>query len=222
MKQRKPKRDFLFIDESGDPNIRGSNYYCCSLIHVTDADIGYLSSVVSDFRFFYNYHQELHSHKLSVSRLAKLNMLLRRKRRHFKASVVFLDKAAYKGFYLRDRGRRKASSNLFRKYIYRQVIDFHFGNFEAATRHVELVFDRSNLSHNDISNLISYLQKWSRLPKTEKFVEVDSKYVDLIQVADLIAYFFTPGILDKKENGFSHSFIHHKDITYENARGERY
>lgn len=222
MGSKNPKIDFLFIDESGDPGIRGTNYYTCCVLHVTDISLHEVVQKISEFRFYFDHYHEIHSHKLSKNRLRKLNQLLRKKKRHFKSSVVTLDKKNYKGFYLKDRGLKKADSNLFRKYIYRQVVDFHFLNHKIETKRVELVLDRANLSSEDMDNLEGYLRRWSLLPRLDALTEVDSKYTDCIQVADVIASCFRPEILEDKYSGFSHKIADHKDITFENAKGEKY
>lgn len=123
---KKAKRDFIFIDENGDPNPGGSSHYVCSLIHVTDADIHHLHSLLSSFRFLLDHYHEIHAYKISLPRFIKINRLLRKKSRYFKCSVVYLTKNDYKGFYLNNKGIRRVDPNFFRKYLYRQVIDLHF------------------------------------------------------------------------------------------------
>lgn len=221
MKKDRAKTDFIFIDESGDIGLKGTPYYSCSLIHVTNSNLKHLTESINKFRFFYDHYSEIHSRDLSPARLRKINNIINKKKRFFKTSVVYLNKEKYTGYYLRDKGKRKANPNLFKKYIYRQVIDLHFKKYILETNRVELILDKANLSEDDFINLKTYLKRWSLIPKIDSLIEVDSKYIDYIQLADVIASFFKPKIKGNS-NGFSYSFINSKDISLENSRGEKY
>lgn len=82
------------------------------------------------------------------------------------------------------------------------------------------MFDRSNLSSEDFANLKVYLKRYSKIPRLDCLTEVDSCYVDCIQLADVVGYQFRPDV--KGTNGLSYSFINFKDISSENASGEKY
>lgn len=222
IKVKKPKFDYLFIDESGDPGLRGSSYYICSVFHVNDLSLHQLNSIICNFRFMFDHYNELHSYHLSSGKLRKLNGLLRKKRRYFKCSSVYLDKKAYRGPYLRSIGSYSANSNRFRKYMYRQVLNLHFHKFQLDTSKAELVLDRSSLSNIELANLESYLNKYGKIPKKINYLtSVDSKYVDLIQLADLVCAHFKPDASNHFiKSGLSYSFINSKDISLENATGE--
>lgn len=219
----KARRDFIFIDETGDPGKKGTPYYICTLFHVTDAAIMHLYSAVCTYRFMLDHYHEMHGHNLSLHRSRKLNKILSKSKKYFNCSVVMVSKESYKGPYL-DRYESKRNPVLFRKFIYRQVLNFHFSKHKPLTKHLEIVLDRSNLSQSDFNNLRGYIYKYGNCPNLEIITEVDSKYVELLQLADVLGRQFVGKISgDPTETeGFDYNFINYKDITLENALGDKW
>lgn len=217
--------DFLFIDESGDPGPRGSTYYACAVLHVTAQNIKHLYSAVAAYRFIMDDYDELKSYRIPHTKLCRLNRLLKKKSRYFKCSAVYLSKQNYTGPYLHTRSGYRSNPTLFRKYMYRQVLNLHFQKFSLSSRHVELVMDRSSLNPTHINNLESYLNRYGNIPVSlHSLTSVDSRYVDLIQLADLVCAQYKPdstGAIGRLQ-GLSYSFINAKDITLANALGETY
>jgi hypothetical protein len=170
-------------------------------------------------------YEELKSHRIPSSKLQRINRLLKKKSRYFKCSAIFIDKPKYTGPYLNKIGRYKSNPNLFRKYIYRQVLNLHFKKFKLNSKYVEIVLDRSNLNNLDMQNLRQYLNRYGNIPHPiSELVSVDSRYVDLVQLADLVCAQYKPnssGVLGALP-GFSYSFINSKDITLENSLGVKY
>jgi len=223
-KKKRLKHNFIFIDETGDPGPRGSDYYACCVLHVCADNFKHLYSVMCVYRFVLDYYRELKSFKIKDSKLKKLNRLLYKKRRYFRCSVAYLDKKQYRGPYLHSTGKYKSNPNLFRKYIYRQTLDLHFAKYSLYSNKVEVVIDRASLNEGELENLLTYLRKFCLIPRIDYLTSVDSRYVDLVQLADLICgQYKTDGTYEiGKKEGFSYSFINDKNITYENARGEKY
>jgi len=62
--EKRAKRDFLFIDESGEPG-DVTDYYIMGLIHVTDESLKKMNIHLGAFRYFGTIKKELKSTRLN-------------------------------------------------------------------------------------------------------------------------------------------------------------
>jgi hypothetical protein len=177
--EKQPKRDFLFIDESGDPGLF-TDYYIVGILHVTDVDIKKLNVDLGAFRYFGNVNAELKSGSTKPFRKERLLQIL--KNSDAKMSASYIIKSEYEGPFL---GKE---SNKFRHYILRQAIFEHFKVYNAESNEIEVIIDRFENEHFE-STLRSYLRvnKFNPLPSLLHIIMADSRYVDLLQVADWVA-----------------------------------
>ena len=196
----KPKRDFIFIDESGDPG-SATDYYIQGLLHITDESLKKLSPHIGAFRYFGGIKKELKStrlnplqreHLLSIIKICMADNIFAN------ATVVYVDKAHYIGPYLDD-GLTKRDPTKFRHLIIRRLLEFHFDMHKSASQEIELVFDRFHSSEKGEQSLRNYLRtdKKHILPKFLHITQADSRYVEFLQIADWIT-----GII--KEHRFTH------------------
>lgn len=213
--QAMAKRDFVFADEYGDPGpFVGSNstHFASLAVHVTDESLGSLVNCFASMRFFRQAYREmkrLHSNP-------QLRPVLRDMLAHISAahgvrlSVAFVDKARYTGPYLTAGSGRK-----FRNFQLRQLLEWHFQGHECVTRECELVIDRHSTTDAEESELRRYLRgNWS-LPAFVDITVVDSRYVEVIQVADLALTLFRKKHLERTAGyvELDLDFIAHKDVS---------
>ena len=72
-----PKRDFLFVDESGDPGTF-SPYYILGLLHVTDVSLKELNVHLGAMRYFGSVKREIKSSRITREQREQLLHILRR------------------------------------------------------------------------------------------------------------------------------------------------
>jgi len=98
---RAPKRDFIFIDESGDPGFR-STHFACLALHATDVGLRAVIECCASLRFFRAMYAELkplHEDARLRPRLAEILRTLQ-DAGHVKYTATYLEKARYTGWYL--------------------------------------------------------------------------------------------------------------------------
>jgi len=178
---RAPKRDFIFIDESGDPGFR-STHFACLALHATDVGLRAVIECCASLRFFRAMFAELkplHEDARLRPRLAEMLRTLQ-DAGHVKYTATYLEKARYTGWYLGvGQGTR------FRNFQVRRLLEAHFSHASVITDECELVFDRHSHSSSQLRDFADYLNDNRRLPRFASVTAVDSRYVDAIQVADL-------------------------------------
>ncbi len=191
-----PKRDFLFIDESGDPG-ELTNYYIVGLIHLTDESLKRINIHLGAFRYFGVIKRELKSHRLTKLQKEQILNILRLPLENnifVKASAVYVDKKEYKGPYLKEK-----KPNHFRNLIIRKLLEFHFSLNKPQSNEIEIIIDRCYSSETQELKLRKYLRDNTKdkLPHFLHVIQADSRYIELLQIADWIS-----GIV--KEKYFTH------------------
>ena len=203
-----PKRDFIFIDEAGDPGL-ATDYFIMGVVHVTDISLRKLNVHLGALRYFASISKELKSTQLNPLQKEKLMEILRLAISddvYVKASAVYVDKHDYGGNYLRATGDVAQDPTKFRHLIMRRLLEEHFKNTKPQTNEVEIVIDRFHSGEEKEQQLRSYLRtdKYNKLPKFLHIIQADSQYVELLQIADWISgsvkeRFFTHNERDFKE-----------------------
>lgn len=219
MENSKANRDFIFIDEAGEPGLE-TPYYIQGLVHVTDQSLKILNVHLGAFRYFGNIRNEMKSTKLNDLQKEHLLSILKLfiGNHHFiKASVVYVNKNNYKGNYLRDKNDCPRDASKFRHFIIRRLLEFHFSNIKPRSREIELVIDRFHSLEIKEQQLRNYLrdERFYTLPNFLHISQADSRYVEMLQIADWISG-------SVKEKKFTHpernyydlfSYINVKEIT---------
>ena len=188
---KKPKRDFLFIDESGDPG-DFTEYFIMGLLHITDVSFDKLNIHLGAFRYFGEIKKELKSTRLNKVQKEKLLDILNfsiDKNSFVKASAVYINKKNYRGNYLRDCGIYSKDPTKFRHFVMRRLLEFHFENNKMQSEEIELIIDRFHSTENKEQQMRNYLRNrnFSNLPTFLYITQADSRYVELLQIADWIS-----------------------------------
>lgn len=185
-----PKRDFLFIDESGDPGTF-SPYYILGLIHVTDVSLKDLNLHLGALRYFGSVKRELKSSRVTPAQRDQLLRMLALTHEHcfVRASAIYIPKKEYQGIYLTDRPDQKIDPSRFQNLMLRRLLEHHFSIYEPQSKEIELIVDRFFTSEILEGKMRRYLRedKYNRLPFCRHIIQADSRYVELLQVADWIA-----------------------------------
>ncbi len=209
--QRQPKRDYVFIDESGDPGHRSTHFSCIAL-HTTDVGLRAVVECFADLRFYRQVFSEMKRlHEIPALR-PKLVEVLRglQDAGHVTYTITFLDKSRYTGRYL-DPGH----GTEFRNFQARRLLEAHFSHAVSATPDRELVFDRHSHSTLQLAEFARYLNNNKNLPSFSAVTAVDSGYVEAVQVADLALRLFGRKYLvrDPDYSDVKLGFIRSWDIT---------
>lgn len=196
------KRDFLFIDESGEPG-NATDYYILGLIHVTDDSLKVLNTQLGAFRYFGGITKELKSTRLNPKQKELLQNILKfctHDSVFIRTTVVSIRKSDFTGPYLEDKMGYSKNAKKFRHFVLRRLLETHFAETETQSSEVEIVVDRFHSSEIDENMLRSYLRvdKHNRLPNFLHIIQADSRYVELLQIAD-----WATGVV--KESKFTHT-----------------
>lgn len=205
MTSRKPSRDFLFIDESGDPGYLpgSSKYFAVGCLHLTDIGLEELQKHFCAFGYFQTKFREIKSSKLSGFQKDQIADMLKwlQCKDQVAMSVVFVDKDRYTGPYLRPVKNFPANPVYFRNFLNRQLFEKHFANNPLITNESAIIFDHT-VSETEETNLKSYLRGNLLLPRLDTIVQCDSRYVPSLQFADVMihivkeTHFGDPGSVD--------------------------
>lgn len=194
-----PKRDFLFIDESGDPGTL-SPYYILGLIHVTDVSLKDVNLHLGALRYFGSVRRELKSSRITPEQRDQLHRILAHAHDNcfVRSSAIYVPKSEYDGIYLTDRADQSADASRFQNLMLRRLLEYHFSVCKPQSQEVELVVDRFYRSETLEQRMKRYLRedKHGVLPAFLHITQADSRYVELLQIADWIAgavkeHFFT-------------------------------
>ena len=186
------KRDFIFIDESGEPG-EETSYYIQGLLHVTDKSLKKINIHLGALRYFGNIRAELKSTKLNKLQKEKLLDILECSvgdNDFVKASSVFVNKENYTGKYLREKLGVPKDTARFEHFIMRRLLESHFQENKPQSNEIEIVIDRfhsSELKEQQMRNYLRRLSSLGVLPKFLHIIQADSRYIELLQVTDWIA-----------------------------------
>lgn len=181
------KRDFIFIDEAGEPG-HETDYYVLGLLHLTDETLKEINIHLGAFRYFGCIRKELISTRLNSLQKEQLLNILKicmNNNSFLKASAVYVDKRDYQGPYLKE----NFNPNYFRNLIIRKLLEFHFSENKPQSREVELIIDRFYSSEEQEQTMRNYLRmdKYNLLPKFLHIIQADSRYIELLQIVDWIS-----------------------------------
>lgn len=183
------QREYIFIDESGDPGFSGgSSHYMVGALHVDEPTLDHLRMHLAAFR----YHGEVQNEFKQTSWADKLNpkaIRLLQCLEDFTTSggivstVTWLDKNKYKlhkGPYTAD-----GQTHQFRHYQLRRLLEHHRARRAWGTK-LDVVLDRWGQSVEVKRNLEDYLKGNTNLrPEINHVTFVDSKYCDPVQIIDI-------------------------------------
>lgn len=205
----KAKRDFIFIDEAGDPG-QETDYYIQGALHLTDNALKKINVHLGAFRYFGDIRGELKSTKLDKPQKEKLMTILKfsiDQDIFIKASAVYVNKNDYRGPYLKELPGYPKNAAMFRHLIMRKLLEVHFQTIQPQSSEVELVIDRFNLSEDRERQMKNYLKMDKRhvLPAFKHIIQADSRYLELLQIADWVA-----GVV--KEKFFTHPERDYADL----------
>lgn len=181
------KRDFIFIDEAGEPG-HETDYYVLGLLHLTDETLKEINIHLGAFRYFGCIRKELISTRLNSLQKEQLLNILKicmNNNSFLKASAVYVDKRDYQGPYLKE----NFNPNYFRNLIIRKLLEFHFSENKPQSREVELIIDKFYSSEEQEQTMRNYLRmdKYNLLPKFLHIIQADSRYIELLQIVDWIS-----------------------------------
>lgn len=202
------KRDFYFIDESGDPGAM-TEYFIVGLMHVDDNSIKTINSWFAGFRFFNDFGKELKSSSLNPRLARRINSMLIEalNQKVIKATAVHLNKRKYQGYYWSKSDLKPRNGNplFFRHKVIRDLMQIHHAKNGLSSQELEIVFDRFHSSESDEAMLRNYLRtdKNESLPRALHIIQADSRYLELLQLSDYIA-----GVV--------------KNVVYKNRESELY
>lgn len=215
-----PKRDFIFIDESGEPG-EETPYYIQGLLHITDESLKKINVHLGAFRYFGIIKGELKSTKLNQLQRERLLSILKYSigdNDFVRASSVFITKQKYTGDYLLEKIGTPQDAARFRHFVMRRLLEFHFENFKPQSKEVEIVIDRFHSDEFKEQQMRNYLRKLSSLNLLPKFLHItqaDSRYLELLQITDWVAgsvkekFFVHP----EREYNDLFKYINTKEIT---------
>jgi hypothetical protein len=192
----KARRDFIFIDEHGDPGpaATGSAHFASMAVHATDVSLPALVECFADLRFY----RQIYKETKNLDSIPALRPKLAQIFRHVAAAhaihfgVTHLDKRRYTGPYMDP-----VDGVRFRNFQVRCILEWHFSRHPLVSTECEIVLDRHSHSHSQLDDLRRYLGGSGRLPRFAAVTAVDSRYVESIQVADLALRMWRRRQLDK-------------------------
>lgn len=203
--ERKAKRDFLFIDETGDPGAdlaQGSSlYFVLGLVHVSDLSLEKLHQHLYAMGYFSGRFRELKSSRLSRLQKDQIEDIAKWlcEDRHVSISVVLVDKGLYTGPYLISTVKYPAHPFYFRNFLTRHLLEQHFLFHTLLTLECDIIFDRA-IGESEEKKLQTYLQGNLRLPTFTHILHADSRYIPALQFTDAIIHIVKEYILGKRES----------------------
>jgi len=208
------KRDFVFIDESGEPG-KETPYYIQGLLHVTDESLKKINVHLGAFRYFGDIKRELKSTRLNKLQREKLLSILKYSIEDYgfiRATSVYVVKKNYTGSFLENKPMYPKSPTKFRHLIMRKLLEFHFKNNKPQSSEIELVIDRFHPDEDFEQQMRNYLRTdiYNRLPSFLHIIQADSRYVELLQIVDWIAGSVKEKFFIHPERDFSDLFKHVK------------
>jgi len=181
-----PTIDYLFIDESGDlGNGQGdsSDYYAELVLHINDKGFPRLMTHITNWRYI----RQVMTEQKKLPRGRDLETFLRplselQQDNTISCSSIYLVKNQYTGPYLKASSPRGEDPILFRNFVHRQLLEYHFSINKPTTTNIELVFDRFEMSQEAFKNLEDYLRGNYSLPDLKHITHADSLYTEALQV----------------------------------------
>jgi hypothetical protein len=208
---------FLFIDESGDPGDNDGKQD--NSVHFSDLalqiDTGFMQILlkhISNWRNIENLQKEPKGLPSDDDKcILFLNpMCAIHRLGGIKCSAIFINKADYKGPYLKEK-----QTMLFRNFVHKQLLEFHFENYPVGHEdYVSAIFDYYRMSKTEFRNTDNYLINICKLP-VDTVSHLDSRCSWLLQTAGQLANAVSDMMLGKSNPLTCHalSFVNKKKIT---------
>jgi len=210
---------YLFIDESGDPGSGegdSSLHYAELLLRIDSEGFPHLMRHINNWRYIRGLTTEMKKPPRGPGAAAFLRPLRELERNGIISCCgVYLLKAGYTGPYLKLTSPRGRNPVLFRNFVHRQLLEYHFSLCQTPLANIELVFDRFEMSREATQNLEQYLQTNIRLPRFWHITHADSLYVEALQVVSQLVNMVSDVALGKPTALAKEllDFVSLKDIT---------
>lgn len=184
--------EFVFIDESGDPGYPGSNpLYLLVASHVNETVNRDLTAHIAAFRYFHGVNREFKDWGglLKMPPTSQWRKLMEylcdlTVAGDVATTATWLDKPTYKtnnGPYLSP-----GQTTKFRHYQIRRLLELHRQR-RMWGPDVDIVLDRWSMNQTQRVDLENYIKNNWNLQPVGHVTTVDSTYVDMIQIVDLLA-----------------------------------
>lgn len=182
-------RKFIFIDESGDPGIRGgSEFFTINILVTGEIGLSEIEKEVSHYRFFTGHSRELK--KYANPKNEKLNTIF--KKLIFLNTISCFSFSAKKSSY--EEVIRKKGGIYFRNFILKRSLEklFTFAPFKSTflENEYELIIDRYLHGEVDRENLRRLLFKSNAFfPLFLDIIQLDSRCSNPLQLLDVQSSF---------------------------------
>jgi len=178
---------YLFIDESGDPGYGkpdSTKYYAELVLSVNEDYFPDFNRPILNWRYCRNLIKEMKrppkkgdSTSLFIQPFSELHRL-----GIIKCACVYLIKKNYSGPYLKTTSYGGQRPIWFRNFVHRQLLEYYFSLYQVATDNIEIIFDRFEVSVEDLSELGEYLRGNWYVPSIKHITHAGSIYVETLQI----------------------------------------
>lgn len=183
------EKEFLFVDESGDPGVAGNPLYILIGMHLSASVLDHVRRHLAAFRYHHDVVREFKAQRWADKLSPATRHLL-----EYLADLTDPGDITTTGNWL-DKGRYLAGGGphlsspgeavRFRNYQLRRLLERHRGR-RAWGENLDVVIDRWRMNVDQRRNLEDYLRGNFRLrPVIASVTTVDSVYTDPIQVVDI-------------------------------------
>jgi hypothetical protein len=184
-----PRKEFLFVDESGDPGVDGDPLYILVGLHLAEETLDQVNRHLTNFRYHHQVVREFKAQRWRDKLSPVTRMLL-----GYLADLTDSDEVSGTANWLsKDKYRAGRGPHLsvagdtwkFRHYQLRRLLERHVGRRHWGSE-LDLVIDRWKMLPEQRLNLEKYLREnYSLRPMIANITTVDSIYVDIMQVVDI-------------------------------------